>query len=95
MPNHKTQPNVPNYKSQTNGAGKSNTSSHRVNETPRQKIQISSDRKKKGSDDPISNHNRFDALSEEEMDDDGDFVPIGPPPSAAKGGRITRLHPPT
>ena len=91
-------PNIVNYKntSKSNNPRTQKPSQSRrgVNETPRQKIQLT-DRTKKGSENPISNFNRFDSLSDrEEMEDDGDFVPDVPPPSVTRGGRIRRLSPP-
>ena len=89
-----TVPNVPNYQS-TSKTHTSVSQSRRVNETPRQKIQLQTDRTKKGSDNPLSIHNRFESLSDqEEMEDGEDFVPDGPPSSVTKVGRIKRLSQP-
>ena len=88
--------NTPHYEN-TNKSN-SDKPSRRVSQTPKQKIDIATDRVKKGSKDPIQNHNRFAALSdEEEMEGDMDVVPDCPPslPSTAKGGKvITRITPP-
>ena len=85
-------PNTPHYQN----SNKSNVSikqSRRVSQTTKQKIDLNHDRVKKGSNDPIQNHNRFEVLNED-MEDDGDHIPDFPPPPVSKEGKITRISPP-
>ena len=97
-PSTKVTQNIPHYETTNKSNSTNKQQSRRVSQTPKQKIDITTDRVKKGSKDPIQNHNRYAALSdEEEMEDDVDLVPDGPPPlsATAKGGKlITRISPP-
>ena len=84
--------NTPHYQNSSK-TNTTNKQSQRVSQTPRQKIDLKTDRVKKGSNDPIQNRNRFELL-DEDMEDDGDSVPDYPPPPVTKEGKITRISPP-
>lgn len=89
--------NTPNYKptDKSSSSGARRTSSPgapRVNQTPRQKINLGTDRVPKGSNDPIRNHNKFSPL--EEMEDDReDFSSSAHPPKNSKESKITKINP--